>query len=314
MKIVFFGTPDYVLPVLEELHKKIKAKLGSPIAGVVTQSPKPVGRGKIVTFSPIDAWAHQRKIPIFYKSSDLLKEKPAADIGVLAAYGEIIPEAVIKNFKYGIINLHPSLLPQFRGASPVQAAIATGETQTGVTIIKLDPKLDHGAILSQFKEDIESGDTTDSLRAKLFERGAEVLVELIEPFVKGKITPRAQDDKTATHTTQVKKADGFIPPKFLKAALEGKTLKEDLLIPFIKDFSIKPSPDGLDNFIRSLHSWPGAWSYIKISDRLSKRIKIIKAELDEGKLVLIEVQLEGKNTVSWKEFLAGYPSAAFAAA
>src|SRR3972149_4127019 len=154
MKIVFFGTPEYVLPVLEELHKKIKRKIGSPIVGVVTQSPKPAGREKKITFSPVDAWAHKRKIPIYYKLSDLLGKRIVADLGVLAAYGEIIPEAVIKNFKYGIINLHPSLLPKFRGASPVQAAIVSGKPVTGVTVIKLDAKLDHGPIVSQFKEEI----------------------------------------------------------------------------------------------------------------------------------------------------------------
>src|SRR3990172_1832608 len=108
MKIVFFGTPDYVLPVLEQIHKKIKGKIGSPVVAVVTQSPKPAGRDKKITFSPVDAWAHKRKIPIYYKSSDLLKDRLEADLGVLAAYGEIIPETVLKNFKYGILNLHPS--------------------------------------------------------------------------------------------------------------------------------------------------------------------------------------------------------------
>ena len=174
MKIVFFGTPDYVLPVLEQVHKKIKGKIGSPVVAVVTQSPKPAGREKKITFSPVDAWAHKRKIPIYYKSSDLIKDGPEADFGVLAAYGEIIPVGVINNFKYGILNLHPSLLPQFRGASPVQGAIASGATQTGVTVIKLDQKLDHGPILSQFKEQLLPEDTTDTLRERLFSRGADV--------------------------------------------------------------------------------------------------------------------------------------------
>lgn len=312
MKIVFFGTPEYVLPVLETVHKKIKGALGSPVVAVVTQSPKPVGREKKVTFSPIDAWAHKRRIPTYYKSTDLLKEGAKADLGILAAYGEIIPGSVIKNFKHGILNLHPSLLPQFRGASPVQAAIASGEAVTGVTIIKLDSKLDHGPILSQFREEILPEDSTDSLRARLFTRGAEVLVELLEPYIKGKITPRAQDDKKATYTTLVTKAHGFIPPKYLSSALEGKSVKEDWQIPFIKDSSQAVSPDFLNNFIRSLLPWPGAWSYIRLSAGGSKRLKILKAHTEEKKLVLDEVQLEGKNPVSWEELKAGYPQAAFA--
>jgi len=311
MKIVFFGTPEYVLPVLEQLHKKIKGKIGSPIAAVVTQSPKPAGREKKIAYSPVDAWAHKRKIPTYYKLSDLLDKRIEADLGVLAAYGEIIPEAVIKNFKYGIINLHPSLLPKFRGASPVQAAIVSGKPETGVTIIKLDAKLDHGPILSQFKEEILPEDTTDALRARLFERGADVLVELVNPYVKGKVVPRVQDDKEATFTTLVKKAHGFIPPKYLSSSLEGKSIKENWQIAFIKDFSLSVSPDSLCNFIRSVSSWPGAWTYIRLSESQSKRLKILKAHPEQDRLVLDEVQLEGKNPVSWEEFKTGYPNAFF---
>ena len=312
MKIVFFGTPDYVLPVLEQVHKKIKGKIGSPVVAVVTQSPKPAGRDKKITFSPVDAWAHKRKVPIYYRSSDLIKNRLEADLGVLAAYGEIIPETVLKNFKYGILNLHPSLLPLFRGASPVQGAIASGATETGVSIIKLDAKLDHGPILSQIKEEILPEDTTDTLRERLFSRGADVLVELLEPYIKGKIAPRTQDDKKATHTTLVKKVHGFIPPKYLSSALGGKPVEEDWQIPFIKDFSLFPSPESIHNFIRSMTSWPGAWAYIRLSERQSKRLKILNAHLEEEKLVLDEVQLEGKNPVSWEELIAGYPNAAFA--
>jgi len=312
MKIVFFGTPEYVLPVLEQIHKKIKGKIGSPIVGVVTQSPKPVGREKKITFSPVDAWAHKRKVPIYYKSSDLTKDKVDADLGVLAAYGEIIPGTVIKSFKYGILNLHPSLLPLFRGASPVQGAIASGADQTGVTIIRLDEKLDHGPILSQFKEDVLPEDTTDSLRTRLFARGADVLVELLEPYTKGKITPRGQDHKKATSTTLVKKAHGFIPPQYLASTLEGKSVKEDWQISFIKDFSLTLSAESIHNFIRSMSSWPGAWSHIRLSEGQSKRLKILKAHPEDGKLILDEVQLEGKNPVSWEEFKTGYPNATFA--
>src|SRR3990172_4759611 len=114
MKIVFLGTPDYVLPILKALYKKYE------IAAAVTQSPKPTGRKKFLTYSPVDTWAHQRKIPVIYD----LDKVPKADLGVLAAYGKIIPPSVIQNLKSGILNIHPSLLPKYRGASPVQTAIA----------------------------------------------------------------------------------------------------------------------------------------------------------------------------------------------
>ena len=134
----------------------------------------------------------------------------------------------------------------------------------------------------------------------------------MEPYIKGKIIPRAQNDDKATHTTLVKKVHGFIPPKYLSSALAGKPVEEDWQIPFIKDFSLFPSAESIHNFIRSMTSWPGAWAYIRLSRNEPKRLKILKAHLEDEALVLDEVQLEGKNPVSWEEFKAGYPNAAFA--
>jgi methionyl-tRNA formyltransferase len=287
MKIVFFGTPDYVLPILNSIHKRFISGPGrSPIVAVVTQSPKPVGRKQKLTYSPIDAWAHQRKIPIFYSAKELLKAKVEANLGVLAAYGEIIPDEAISFFSNGILNIHPSLLPQYRGASPVQAAIINGDKETGVTIIKLDEKMDHGPIVSQFKEEIKPDDTTGTLREKLFLRSAEVMSELIEPYLAGKIKPREQNHKEATFTKLLKKENGFIDLK-------------------------KAKPEEAEKFIRAMDPWPNAWTLIKGIGKQSKRLKILKAHLENEKLVLDEVQLEGKNPVSWKEFSAGYPKANF---
>jgi methionyl-tRNA formyltransferase len=311
MKIVFFGTPDYAVEVIEKVYKKVPPSVGnSCIVAVVTQNPKPVGREKKITYSPIDAWAHKRNIPIFYNPNDLIKEGLDADLGILAAYGEMIPEKVIKLFPKGILNIHPSLLPSYRGASPVQAVIAAGETQTGVTIITLDSEMDHGPIVSQFEEDVLKDDTTGSLRTRLFERGAGVLTELIDPYVKGKTTPRPQDHSKATYTSLVKKEHGFIPPKYLATALKGVNSKDKWGIAFIKNFSLTPTPQTLYNFIRAMDPWPMAWSLIS-GFTVPKRIKILKAHLENKKLVLDEVQLEGKNKVSWKEFSLGYPKAAF---
>lgn len=312
MKIVFFGTPDYIVPVLNSLHKTFISGPGeSPIVAVVTQKPKPTGRKQILAYTPVDEWAHKRKIPVFYSANELLEEKIRADLGVLAAYGAIIPKEVIKSFPHGILNIHPSLLPKNRGASPIQAAILAGETETGVTIIKIDELLDHGPIVSQFKEALSPTETLESLRKRLFERAAEVLVALLGPYREGKIKAREQNHQEATYTTLVKKEHGFIPPNFLKYALEGKTPKEDWEIGFIKDFSIKPTPLSCERFIRALDPWPQAWTNIKINSS-QKRLKILKAHITEGKLILGLVQLEGKNPVSWEEFLAGYAGAAFA--
>jgi len=289
LKIVFFGTPDYVLPILTLLHKKFVTGPGkSPIVAVVTQSPKPSGRKQIIKFSPIDKWAHEHKIPIHYSASELAIDSVNADVGVLASYGEIIDKSVIGLFPHGILVIHPSLLPKYRGASPVPEAIMSGETVTGVTIFKMDEKVDHGPIVSQFREDVFPDDTTETLRARLFERSAEVLVELLTPYLRDKITPKAQDDKQASYTKTMTRENGFIDLK-------------------------KKSPEDAERFIRAMQPWPLAWTTVRISptDRKIRRLKIHKAHLEEAKLVLDEVQLEGKDKVSWKQFNEGYREFAF---
>jgi methionyl-tRNA formyltransferase len=271
MKVIFFGTPDYTLPILKALAKKYQ------IVAVVTQNPKPTGRKQQLTYSPIDSWAHQRKIPVIYD----LEKVPQADLGILAAYGKIIPESVIKNLKFGILNIHPSLLPKFRGASPVQAAITSGETITGVTVIKLDSEMDHGPIISQFKENINPDDTTDSLRARLFERSAQFLIDLIPKSLNSKIKPKEQDHDKATFTKILTKQDGFVDLK-------------------------KDSPEKIERMLRAYTPWPGVWTLVN-----QKRLKILKAHLENEQLILEEVQLEGKNPVSWQQFKEAYPTFSF---
>ncbi|MBI3443644.1 methionyl-tRNA formyltransferase [Candidatus Woesebacteria bacterium] len=268
MRIVFFGTPDYVLPIVKVLPN---------LAAVVTQSPKGVGRKKFITRSAVDNWAYKHQVPVVYD----LNKVPKFDLGILAAYGKIIPELVIRNLKYGILNIHPSLLPKYRGASPIQAAILNGDEETGVTIIKIDKLVDHGPIISQFREEILPTDTSASLRARLFERSAQVLAALIEPYLQGKIKPREQNHKEATYTKIVKKEDGFV------------------------DFK-KDNPVDIERKLRAYELWPGIWTLVD-----GKRLKILKAHLDisHQSLVIDTVQLEGKNPVSWEEFRRGYPNA-----
>ena len=279
MKIVFFSTPDYVLPLLTTLHKKFVSGPGkSPIVAVVTQSPKPTGRKQYLTYSPVDKWAHERKIFTHYSAEELIDGNLDMEVGILASYGQIISKEVIDLFPKGILVIHPSLLPAYRGASPIQAAIANGDTQTGVTIFKMDEKVDHGPIITQFKEDIFPNDTFETLRIRLFERSAEVLAEKIEPYLRGKITPKIQDETDATYTKIVKREDGFIDLK-------------------------KDSPEKIERLSRAMYPWPGIWTYLPNE----KRLKILKCHLENGKLILDEVQLEGKNPVSWKQFEEAYP-------
>lgn len=289
MKIVFFGTPDYVLPVLTKLHRKFVMGPGkSPIVAVVTQPPRPIGRKQIPSYTPIDKWAHDHGIPMYYSPDEYLASPMEADFGVLASYGQIIKKEVIDLFPQGILVIHPSLLPKYRGASPVPSAIAEGDTVTGVSIIKMDEKMDHGPIVSQFKEDILPDDTSEVLRDRLFKRSADVLVEMIEPYLQGKIKPKKQDDSKATFTKILTKQDGFI------------------------DLNKKSGTEA-ELFMRAMSPWPGAWTLIRLSpeDSEAKRLKILKAHLEDEKLVLDEVQLEGKDPVSWKQFKEGYNQADF---
>jgi methionyl-tRNA formyltransferase len=286
MKIVFFGTPDYVLPVLTTLHRKFVTGPGkSPVVAVVTQSPKPVGRKQVLTYSPIDKWAHEHKLPIFYKAADLLEANLDAEIGVLASYGEIMKNEVINLFPQGILVIHPSLLPQYRGASPVPAAIKNGDKVTGVTIFRMDEKMDHGPIVTEFKEEILDSDTAGVLRNRLFEKSAEVLAETITPYIQGKIKLKKQDDNAAIYTKLTTKQDGFIE-------LQGS------------------DPLQVERFIRAMYPWPGAWTLLSSSGApkgQAKRLKLLKSHLENEKLVLDEVQLEGKSPVTAKQFFDAYP-------
>lgn len=317
MKVVFFGTPEYVLPILENLHKR------SEVVAVVTQTPKPADRDKKLTYTAVDSWAFKHKIPVIYD----LNKVSRADLGILAAYGKIIPEFLTANFKFGILNIHPSLLPKLRGASPVQAAIIEGLEQTGVTVIKLDNEVDHGPIVSSFKEKIATEDTTGILRQRLFARSSQFLIDLIPPYINGKITPQDQNHKEATFTTQVKKEDGFIPPEYFATTLRGasfKGIKCKWEIPFMNNYELDITPASMNRFIRAMSLWPGAWTLLRPAERgfegqALKRLKILKSHLElktpinHKSYILIpdEVQLEGKNPVSWEEFKRGYPSAIF---
>jgi len=211
-----------------------------------------------------------------------------ADAGVLASYGKILPAETLAIPKHGILNIHPSLLPKYRGPSPIQAAILAGDKQTGVTIIKIDEKVDHGPIVSQFTENIQADDTTDSLYRRLFTQGAEVLKTILPAYLEDQIKLRPQNHSQATYTKKLTRDDGKINWK-------------------------KPA-DYNERFIRAMYPWPGAFTLLRPRHRRgfagqAKRLKILKAHLEKGKLILDQVQLEGKKPVTFKQFQEGYPEA-----
>jgi methionyl-tRNA formyltransferase len=327
MEVVFFGTPDYVLPILSSLDKAFGGKNSkSPVVAVVTQKPKPKDREKFLSYTPVDSWAHKHNIPVFYDSMMLKSNNIKADVGVAASYGSIISNEIIKYFPRGILVVHPSVLPSFRWGSPIPATLITGVNPTGVTIIKMDEKFDHGPIVSQYKEEVLPEDTTGSLLIRLFASSAPVLVELLLPYIANKITLRPQDDSQASYARMITKDDAFIPPAFIKFALSGKEINDNWEIPFIKTrsekgslvtFSFKPNAGNLDRFIRAMDPWPVAWSYVQLTANSiqprAKRIKFLKAHLEKLVtstycLVPDLVQLESKSQVAWKQFCEAYPN------
>ncbi len=272
LKVIFFGTPDYVIPVLEALYKYHK------LVAVVTQPAKLAGRKQLMTYSAVDNWAHKRNIKVITNLSDKL---PEANLGIVASYGKIIPEKVIRHFPSGILNIHPSLLPKYRGASPIQFQIMDGQTQTGVTIIKMDKLMDHGPIVSQLKDEITQEDTNESLRNRLFERSAEFLINLIPNYLNQKIRLKEQNHADATFTKTISKETGFVDLK-------------------------KDKPEEIERKMRALEPWPGIWTKVLVDGGM-KRLRILGLHLNEGEIELDKVQLEGKKSVEFEEFKRGYP-------
>jgi len=251
IEIVFFGSDQYSQIVLEALKKSPDLEI---IKAIKNKS----------------------------ELQGLKKADFRPDLGVVASFGALIPQKVINWPKKGLLNLHPSLLPKYRGPTPIPTAILNGEKETGLTIIKVDEQIDHGPIVAQFKETIKEEDTSESLLNRLFAIGSDVLVTILPSFLEDRIEIKKQDHIKATFTQKLTRDDGKI------------------------DWS-KPI-DYQERFVRAMFPWPGAWGEVKANNQV-KRLKILKAHLKNKKLILDLVQLEGKKPVTWKQFLEGYPQA-----
>lgn len=285
MRIAFFGSPEFVIPILSYLHKAFGVTL------VVTQPDKPVGRKGILTPTPIKEFALKESIPCI--ASDTMihiieaVKKENVDVAVVAAYGQIIPKELLEIPKFGFINIHYSLLPKYRGASPVQTAIVNGEKMTGTTIMRMDEELDHGEIIAQKEVNIENNDTSETLLNKLNEASLPILDKALRTIeITGKLPPMTeQDHNQATFTRRLTKDDGFINFQTLKEALIRNTKYEIL--------------NTIHNLVRGYFPWPGAWTKLPNG----KRLKLISSEIKVNKLVLREVQLEGKQKTADINFL-----------
>jgi methionyl-tRNA formyltransferase len=282
MKIIFFGSTTDSLLVLEKLPL-------ADIVAVVTQPPKPVGRKQIIATTPVELWAKKNSVTVLSFPTQEAKpwayadEQPVIDalqpmkpdLLVSACYGQKIPGAVINAATHGGINVHPSLLPRWRGADPVPWAIYSGDHQTGVTLVRLSATFDQGTILAQEKLNISDTDTAEPLRAKLFTMGAELLAKTLPDILSGKIKGHPQQIQGTPYARRLTRDDGFEPWEKIMDPHEIQRIKRKF---------------------RAFDPWPGIWTTYN-----GKRLKI----LGFTTLPTI-VQLEGKKPVSWEQFKRAY--------
>jgi len=312
VKYIYVGTPEFGANVLEGLLKKDFR----PVL-VITNPDKPVGRKLAITPPPVKLVAEKYKIPILQTEkietlkNEITNQNP--DLIVVAAFGQIIPKDILDIPKSGSINVHPSLLPKYRGASPIQSAILNGEKKTGVTVMLIDEKMDHGPIISQRTIVMEEKETARTLSLKLAEMGANLLSEVVPRFVKKMLIPRPQQDIDATFTKMLTKEAGRINWK-------------------------KPAEE-IEREIRAYSDWPGSYTFwnkkgkdIKI-DILKARVqkssqsmpyplgKVMAMSQGElgvqcgkmtgeagGNVLIIEVlKMEGGKETSPEDFLNGHP-------
>lgn len=300
MKIVFMGTPDFAVSTLEKLIES-----EHEVIAVVTQPDRPRGRGREVTPSPIKQLATDSGIPVLQpekaKSPEFIEsfKNLAPDITIVVAFGQILKKEVLDTPKHFSMNLHSSLLPKYRGAAPINWAIINGETETGVTTMRMDEGMDTGDILLSRVVPIWDSDNSQTLHDTLKEEGASLVLETIRRLEDGTLTP--------------------MPQNATKASLAPKLKKEDGLILWEK------SARSIRDHIRGLEPWPGAYSFLE-----RKRIRICQAELAEsepndlpgtivkisghsievgtggGRLLITHLQAEGKKRMDVKSFLAGH--------
>lgn len=304
LRVVFFGTPEFAVPALDRLLASRHA-----VVGVVTQPDRPRGRGHRTSIAPVKARAIDAGVPVLQPDSlgapDALAsvEAVGADIGVVAAYGKIIPDALLRAPRLGMINVHASLLPKYRGAAPVHRAVMAGEAETGVTIMRVVRALDAGAMLATVRRSIGRDETSEEVERDLATLGAALLVATLDRLASGPVDETPQDDAASSYANRLTKDDGLI------------------------DWT--RSAEALHNQIRGLHPWPHAHAYLR-----GRRIILLRstASLDDsdampgtvlvahgddlriaaglGQLCIHELQSEGKRAMTTRDFLAGHPLAA----
>jgi methionyl-tRNA formyltransferase len=299
LRVAFFGTPAFAVPTLEHL-------LRSPhqVVGVITQPDRPRGRGQQVTEAPVKALATSLGLPVLQPERLARDQFEAAftalgaDIGVVAAYGKILPDWLLATPRLGLINVHASLLPRYRGASPVHRAVISGDAETGVTIMRVVKALDAGPMLARVHVPIADADTTTMVEAQLATRGAELLVATLDDLEHGRATETPQDEAAVTYAPKLTKAEGQVDWRQPARAIH--------------------------NLVRGLWPWPHAYAFLDGTrfilhrSRLSPRPSgttpgtILAASAadglhvacGDGALEILDLQLEGKRVMSARDAMA----------
>lgn len=292
-KILFFGTSSIAVPALHALVKDERFD----VVGVVTQPDRPVGRKGEMQSPPVKLAAEALHVPVFQFESVKSEEAYLSlsvtgfQAAVVVSFGQIIPQTVLDLSPNKFINIHASILPKYRGSCPINMAIANGDTETGVSLMVLDAKMDHGPIISIETTPITKNDDAMSLGERVAEIGANLLIRDLQDYLKGVIPAKEQDHEQATVVSMLKREDGYLDPKTMTA-------------------------EEMERRIRAFRPWPG--TSIALAD--GKRLKILEAELRESKndslpcligkdlkiLALKTVQPEGKTAMKGEDFLRGY--------
>lgn len=300
MKVVYMGTPEFAVPCLKALIDKHE------VMAVISQPDKPKGRGKKLLPTPVKEEALKHNIPVYQpekiKDEAFIEQlsKIDADIFVVAAYGQILPEAILNMPRYGCINVHGSLLPKYRGAAPMQQAVIDGEEVTGITIMYMEKGLDTGDMLLKCEIPITPEDTYGSLHDKMSEAGAKLLLEALDKIEKGEITPEKQDDSKATYAHRIEKSMGHID--------WSKSSKEII------------------NLIRGLNPAPGAytfyneemiklWKAVEVNENYSgtpgeiadiNPKKGFTVKTGDSAVLICEMQAKGGKKMSSSDYLRGH--------
>jgi methionyl-tRNA formyltransferase len=300
-RIVFMGSPDFALPSLQALYEKFQ------VVGVVTQPDRPAGRGREFTPPPIKILADELGIPTIQpKNLKIIEAQEKLhlwnpDMIIVAAFGQILRSEVLNLPKFGCINVHASLLPRWRGAAPIQAAILNGDNKTGITIMVMDSGIDTGRILTQTETRIRSDETAGLISSRLAISGAKLLIDTIPGYIHGEIKPQSQDDSLATYAPMLKKKDGLM------------------------DFT--QTAEYLERQVRAYNPWPSTYFFWKdkrlkvssaavCSDEYQNKINLVPGnrmvcsgypavQTAHGALQLLQVQPAGKKSMSGKVFLQG---------